>query len=330
MLPQSQVNASQDVAPLSEEIARTVATSSPQTVGPDGGALSWGLDRIDQRTPVSSSTSYDFSEDGGGVTAYILDSGVNASHPDFGGRVKEGWSYRASSTALTSYRSALTAYAGNPSTGIPPCSNDGTYAVDPTTFDNPSSVDAADKAMTDNDGHGTHVAGIIGGDTTGVAKGVTIVPVRSLDSCGNGTRTMILEALAWILNDHDAGEKAILNLSVGFDSQVALVDNAITALMNEGVVVIAAAGNEASSACSNTPASTPGTISVGSSANDSSASPSVDRESYFSNYGLCVDIFSPGSSIKSTYPFLSGVTNTYATQSVMATMHWFASQKIAS
>jgi subtilisin family serine protease len=305
VLPQPSVSASSEPAPFSEEIARTMVTSSPQTVGPQNGALSWGLDRIDQRTVVSSSMSYDFSEDGGGVTAYVLDSGVNASHPEFGGRVKEGWSYRGSSTALSSYQSALA--AGSPN-GITACPNDGSHAVDPGTFDNPSTVDTADKGMTDNDGHGTHVAGIIAGDTTGVAKNVTIVPVRTLDSCGSGTRTMIIEALTWILNDHEAGEKAILNLSIGFDSQVVSVDNAITAIMNEGVVVIAAAGNEATSACSNTPASTLGTISVGSST-------STDTESNFSNYGLCVDIFSPGSSIKSAYPFLSGVTNTYATQS---------------
>jgi hypothetical protein len=119
---------------------------------------------------------------------------------------------------------------------------------------------------------------------------------------------MILEALTWILNRHVVGEKAILNLSIGFDSQVTSVDNKITELMNKGIVVIAAAGNEATSACSNTPASTLGTISVGSST-------IADTESNFSNYGLCVDMFSPGSSIKSAYPFLSGMTNTYATQS---------------
>ena len=315
VLPQPSVSASSEPAPFTEEIARTMVTSAPQTTGPQNGALSWGLDRIDQRTVVSSSMSYDFSEDGGGVTAYVLDSGVNASHPEFGGRVREGWSYRASSTALSSYRDALAANALDPDEGIEPCTNDGTYAVNPTTFDSPSAIDPTDKGMTDNDGHGTHVAGIIGGDTTGVAKNVTFVPVRTLDSCGSGTRTMIVEALTWILNDHVAGQKSILNLSIGFDSQVALVDNAIIALMNKGVVVIAAAGNEATSACSNTPASTPGTISVGSSENDTSTSPSVDRESYFSNFGQCVDIFAPGSSIRSTYPFLTGVTNTYATQS---------------
>jgi subtilisin family serine protease len=329
VLPQPSVSASSEPAPFTEEIARTRVTSSPQTAGPEGGALSWGLDRIDQRTAISSPASYDFSEDGGDVTAYILDSGVNASHPEFGNRVKEGWSYRASSTALANYRSALAAYATDPNTGIRPCANDGSYAVDPTTFDNPGTIDTADKGMADNDGHGTHVAGIVGGDTTGVAKGVTIVPVRSLDSCGNGTRTMILEALTWIQNHHVTGQKAVLNLSIGFDSQVASVDNKITELMNKGIVVIAAAGNDAISACGTTPASTSGTISVGSSANDTSVTPFVDRESFFSNYGLCVDIFSPGSSIRSTYPFLSGVTNTYATQSGTSMAAPFVSGAVA-
>lgn len=322
VLPQPLVSASSEPAPFTEEIARTMVTSSPQTVGPDGGALSWGLDRIDQRLAVSSPASYSFSSVGTGVKAYVLDSGVNATHPDFGARVVDGWSYRASSTALLSYRGALAAYAADPNTGIRPCANDGTFAVNPTTFDNPNTPDGADKGKTDNDGHGTHVAGIIGGDTTGVAKGVTIVPVRSLDSCGSGTRTMILEALTWILNDHVAGQRAILNLSIGFDSQVSSVDNRITELMNRGVVVIAAAGNDAMSACGATPASTLGTISVGSST-------VLDRESSFSNYGQCVDIFSPGESIKSTYPFLSGVTNTYATQSGTSMSAPFVSGVIA-
>jgi subtilisin family serine protease len=220
VLPQPSVSASNEPAPFTEEIARTMVTSSPQTVGPENGALSWGLDRIDQRTAVSSPASYSFSSDGTGVKAYILDSGVSATHPDFGARVVDGWSYRASTTALLSYRNALSAYATDPRTGIQPCANNASYAVNPATFDNPNTTDVADKGKIDNDGHGTHVAGIIGGDTTGVAKGVTIVPVRSLDSCGNGTRTMILEALAWILNDHVAGQKAILNLSIGFDTQV--------------------------------------------------------------------------------------------------------------
>ena len=305
------VPASASVDVVSEPVARKMVTSSPQTTGP-GGSLSWGLDRIDQRTAVTSTRSYSFATNGTGVNIYILDSGVAATHPEFGSRVLNGWSYRSSGTALASYNSALAAYQQDPETGIEACANDGTHAVNPLTFDNPAQPDPSDVGRTDNDGHGTHVAGIAAGDSVGVAKNANIIPVRALDSCGNGTRTMILEALAWILADHDAGEKAVLNLSVGFGEQVTSVDNAIIAIMNEGVPVAAAAGNSAVSACNSTPASTPGTISIGSST-------ILDTESEFSNYGDCVDIFAPGGSslaggakIVSAYPYLSGVTNTYA------------------
>ena len=292
---------------ISEPVASKAVTSSPQTTGP-GGAVSWGLDRIDQRTVVTSNRSYSFQTDGTGVNIYILDSGVAGNHPEFGTRVLNGWSYRSSSTALASYNSAIT----NPQSGLTACPNDGTHATNPLTFDNPAQPDASDFGRTDNDGHGTHVAGIAAGDSVGVAKNANIIPVRALDSCGNGTRTMILEALAWILADHDANEKAVLNLSVGFGEQVSTVDNAIISLMNEGVLVVAAAGNSSVSACNNTPASTPGTISVGSITIN-------DTESEFSNYGDCVDILAPGGTstqggqkIVSAYPYLSGVTNTYA------------------
>lgn len=289
-----------------EPIARRLVTSSPQTTGPTG-SLSWGLDRIDQRTPVTSTRSYNFSNDGTGVNIYVLDSGVAGNHPEFGSRVANGWSYRSSATALNSYRNALS----NPQSGIQACPNDGSHAVDPATFDAPQLPDATDVGRTDNDGHGTHVAAIAAGDLVGVAKNATVIPIRALDSCGNGTRTMIVEGLAWILANHTPGTKAVLNLSVGFGEQVAEVDNAITSLMNEGVLVTAAAGNSATSACSSTPASTFGTVSVGSST-------LLDGESSFSNYGTCVDMFAPGGSsiqggaIPSAYPYLNGVTNTYA------------------
>ena len=309
MVHQAPVAASSNVDV--EPIARTMVTSSPQTTGP-GGSLSWGLDRIDQRTPVTSSRSFSFTTNGSGVNIYILDSGVAWDHPEFGSRVANGWSYRSSSSALASYNSALTQWNSNPNAnprpGIEPCANDGSHAIDPTQFDNPAQPDATDVGRTDNDGHGTHVAGIAAGDSVGVAKNATIIPVRALDSCGNGTRIMILEALAWILADHDSNEKAVVNLSVGFGEQVSTVDNAITSLMNEGVLVTAAAGNSSASACNSTPASTTGTISIGSST-------ITDTESGFSNYGDCVDLFSPGSSIVSSISYLSGSTNTYALQS---------------
>lgn len=299
-----------------EPVARKAVTASPQVSGP-GNTVPWGLDRIDQRTAVNSNRSYSFATNGTGVNIYILDSGVAATHPEFGARVLNGWSYRSSSSALASYNAALVANQQDPMTGIEACGYDPLiHAVNPSTFDNPAQPVPSDAGRTDNDGHGTHVAGIAAGDSVGVAKNANIIPVRALDSCGNGTRTMILEALAWILADHDAGEKAVLNLSVGFGEQVTSVDNAIIALMNEGVLVTAAAGNSAMSACNSTPASTPGTVSVG-------ASTSSDTESSFSNYGLCVDIFAPGGysnpdpqgeKITSAFPYFNGTVNTYVNQ----------------
>lgn len=293
---------------FAEPVVRKAVTTSPQVSGP-GNTVPWGLDRIDQRTAVNSNRSYSFETNGTGVNIYILDSGVDGDHPDFGSRVVNGWSYRSSTTALTSYKNALIDYAQDPQTGIKPCTYDPeNHAIDPATFDAPAQRDLSDFGRTDNDGHGTHVAGIAAGDSVGVAKNATIIPVRTLDSCGNGTLTMIREALTWILNDHDSNERAVLNLSLGFDSQIQEVDNAIIALLNEGIVVTAAAGNSAISACNSTPASTPGTISVASST-------ILDIESSFTNYGDCVDLFSPGSSIPSTYPYFRGTSDTYVSLS---------------
>lgn len=298
--------------PEPELIAHAIGT---QTTGPTGFAspndvIPWGLDRIDSRTGRDNTFTY--TTDGTGVKAYIVDSGVNASHPVFSSRVLSGWSYRSRTSdptgaALTSYNNAIAAYNSNPATGINPC------AYDPRVHQFvPSTVDGAredgDVGRVDNDGHGTHVAGTIGGSTTGVAKAVSIVPVRVLDSCGAGTTTMVLSGLNWILADHQVGEKAVVNMSIGFESTATSIDTAIKNLLAEGIVVVAASGNDGGSACGITPAGTQGTISVG-------ASNYLDGEPSFSNFGECVDIFAPGSSIVSSWPKYLSSTNTYVGES---------------
>ena len=307
-------------APEPEMIARAIGT---QTTGPSGflspnDVMPWGLDRVDARTGRDNSFTY--ATDGTGVKAYVVDSGVNSSHPAFSSRVLSGWSYRSrtsdpSGAALASYNSALGAYNANPENGIPPCVyNTQIHQV------NPSAVDGfredADVGKVDNDGHGTHVAGTIGGTTTGVAKAVSIVPVRVLDSCGAGTTTMVLSGLNWILADHQLGEKAVVNMSIGFESTATSIDTAIKSLLAEGVVIVAASGNDGESACGITPAGTEGTISVGASTYN-------DLEPSFSNFGECVDIFAPGQSIISTWPKYLTTTNTYAgeTGTSMAAPH---------
>ncbi|MFM8530783.1 MAG: S8 family serine peptidase [Ilumatobacteraceae bacterium] len=253
-------------------------------------AVPWGLDILDSRT-AAQDDSFTWSNDGTGVNVYVLDSGVQADHPDFGGRVSSlGWSYRANSDTLTSYKNSRNANV------IPACASaPAMQQFDPATYDSPASAVTGDTGTVDNNGHGTHVAGLVGGSLTGVAKNVTIIPVRALDSCGNGNGTMLLEALKWINSDHGTGEKAVLNMSIGLaDNNSASVNNLkaeIALLLAEGVVIVAAAGNSAGSACGLVPAGTPGTISVGAVGHDM-------LESRFSNYGECVDLFAPGGQVE--------------------------------
>ena len=302
-------------APEPEMIAHAIGT---QTTGPSGflapnAVIPWGIDRIDSRTGRDNSFTY--TTDGTGVKAYIVDSGVNGTHPEFSARVLSGWSYRANSAAISSYNAAIALYNSNPSTGVPTCAyNSIVHQYVPSTIDGVFS--GTDVGIVDNDGHGTHVAGTIGGITTGVAKGVSIVPVRVLDSCGAGTTTMVLNGLNWILADHKDGEKAVVNMSIGFESTATSIDTAIKSLLAEGIVVVAASGNDGGSACGITPAGTDGTISVGASMYN-------DGEPSFTNFGECVDIFAPGQSIVSTWPKYLTTTNTYAgeTGTSMAAPH---------
>jgi len=281
-----------------ENIAHTQVI---QTTGPASSALSWGLDRIDQ-SDLPLSSSYTYTATGAGVKAYIVDSGIKADHVEFAGRVASGWSYRsASQSTLDTWRVSL----GSCKTPTPP----DTYVAS----DHPFDVDVFDYTSTpsdvgspDNEGHGTHVAGIIGGTTTGVAKGVTLVPVRVLNSCGSGISSMVLAGLDWILTDHKPSEPAVVNMSIGFNTRDADIDAKITALMAEGIVVVAAAGNSGTSACNTTPAATPGTISVG-------ASTRTDTEASWSNYGTCVDMYAPGLSITSAWHYQGSTANPYST-----------------
>ena len=300
------VRASDVVVEPEQVVRKIVAPTSPQTSGPAGlvspyNRVPWGLDRLDQRSNTLDQ-SFAFAATGTGVKVYVVDSGVQATHPELGQRVIDGWSYRADSTALTTYKNSVgTLFSACPSNA----NSTNTHLMDPpSTFDAPANVDVSDKGKLDNDGHGTHVAGTIGGEYTGVAKNVSIVPVRVLDSCGNGTTTMVRKGLEWILADHAAGEPAIVNMSIGFDSSATTIDARIKLLIEEGIVVIAAAGNSASSACNTTPAGTAGTISVG-------AIGSTSKEASYSNFGECVDIFAPGSDIVSTWPKYGSQTNTY-------------------
>lgn len=224
----------------------------------------WGLDRIDQRDLPLNGT-YVFNETGSGVKAYIIDTGIRATHTEFGGRVISGF------TAI----------------------NDGL-------------------GTNDGNGHGTHVAGTVGGATFGVAKNVTLVAVRVLDSSGNGTNSGVIAGVDFVTSNHQAGQPAVANMSLGGGASSAL-DTAVTNSINDGVTYAVAAGNESQNACNVSPARTASAITVGSTTTS-------DARSSFSNFGTCVDIFAPGSSITSAWRTSDTATNTISGTS-MATPH---------
>ncbi|AMO40493.1 serine protease [Acinetobacter sp. BEC1-S18-ESBL-01] len=144
---------------------------------------------------------------------------------------------------------------------------------------------------SDCHGHGTHVAGTVGGSTYGVAKNVSLVPIRILGCDGSGASSNVIAGLDWILKN---GKKpAVVNMSLGGDANTSL-DSAVENLFNNGYVIVVAAGNSNTDACSTSPARVSKAITV-------AATDSTDARASYSNYGSCVDIFAPGSQINSSW-----------------------------
>lgn len=203
----------------------------------------WGLDRIDQNN-LPLNNIYSYSNDGTGVNAYIIDTGIKLTHDEFAGRIKPGFSAIADSL------------------GVADCK-----------------------------GHGTHVAGILGGRTYGVAKNVNIFPLKVFDCNGSSTISGILAAMDWIITNGKL--PGVVNMSLGISGSHS-IDQGAAAVHNAGFVVVASAGNFSGNACEQSPARVSSVITVGSS-------DITDVKSYYSNYGVCVDLFAPGSGIRSAW-----------------------------
>jgi serine protease len=166
------------------------------------------------------------------------------------------------------------------------------------------------RGTTDCNGHGTHVAGTVGGSTYGVAKGVTIHPVRVLGCNGSGTNSGVIAGMDWVAQNRVRPAVANMSLGGGFSQAT---NDAVQRMVNAGVTVVVAAGNDNANACNYSPASAGSAVTVGSTT-------SSDARSSFSNFGSCLDIFAPGSSITSAWYTSTTATNTISGTS-MASPH---------
>ncbi|WP_258803550.1 S8 family peptidase [Pseudarthrobacter sp. NS4] len=149
------------------------------------------------------------------------------------------------------------------------------------------------RAANDCAGHGTHVAGSVAGTTYGVAKKANIIPVRVLDCNGSGWSSTVMAGIDWAVAHHPAGQPAVMNLSIGGFTNWSF-DQAVQGAVNDGITVVAAAGNDGVDACWASPARVPTAITV-------AATNINDAQASWSNYGSCVDLHAPGVWIRSAW-----------------------------
>ena len=279
-----------------------ITTETVQTISSSRSDDNWGLDRIDQKTAALDGRFHYLDTAGGaGVDVYVVDTGLRTTHSEFVGRVGTG------------------------------------YFVPSVT--DPETGQAYNLSSPEDDcGHGTHVAGIAAGTKYGVAKRATVIPVKifpggSAAICDRGTSvTAFIQGIDWILANRSRTRPAVANLSLGLSSDSTPLNTAIQNLAAVMPVVVAAgndgdlattagyvsAGTDSTRITRKSPACTADKLGIsgvltvaatGGLAGDDSAPTfdGFDKEARYSNHGPCVDIFAPGTDIKSAWPVADNV-----------------------
>ncbi|KAL4821857.1 alkaline protease 1 [Aspergillus spinulosporus] len=253
-----EIRNSEDVAHVEEDQIWYIDALTSQSGAP------WGLGAISHKGESSTTYIYDTSA-GEGTYAYVVDTGINVDHEEFGGR-------------------ASLAY------------------------------NAVGGQHVDSVGHGTHVAGTIGGKTYGVSKNANLLSVKVFQGESSST-SIILDGFNWAANDivsKGRTGKSAINMSLGGGYSYAF-NQAIENAYDEGVLSVVAAGNDNTDASNSSPASAPNALTV-------AASTKSNSRASFSNYGSVVDIFAPGQDILSAWIGSTTATNTISGTS-MATPH---------
>jgi hypothetical protein len=262
-----------------------------QEIQPDGVEAHppWGLDAIDQGFPVGAPNAngtnnglYVYNTTGAGVVAYVLDSGINRMHSEFGPF------FSRVSQAADCFR-----YANCQSGTIQ------FLEACPGSMPNANNNDCT--------GHGTHVAGTLGGNLYGVAKLVTIKSVKVGGTWGAPEST-IINGVNFVTNDHLANPDvpAVANMSVGFYNDpnnpfLSGIDTAVLNSINSGVTYVIAAGNDNANSNDYVPADVAAALTIG-------AVDWTGQRWAYSNWGSGVDLFAPGVNVLSalTGSFMSG------------------------